>query len=619
MKRLLSTVYLTVFFGCFFGNAQSVLSINFTPVASIPTDPGNISQFEVRGKLITQNSTTAVPTSLTQTGSFDPTASWNSMGNINFNAVTPNLTQTINGFRSQTKGRGLAWGYSTPAPGQPNAGVLTNPFIEWIGNSGASVTPGNLEFKYALSPTGAAATRVPIFTMSPSPTPFAPAICYAENNTLLGQLRGGSFGSFTTNDSWSATGLVSTQNFLTYGARHQFEGVTLISGIIKDLFSQNINAVMDFGSNKPLGISLNSFKFRTFSNPNDRNTVKNVWQSDPTYGNVMMGRQEIGAGNSANFYLSVLDGAASVASATVLGFVSRSAIYATTDGNGIDGGSFPTPINNFAAITGDVSEANATTGVNYAILGIAAPLRRRDWAGYFIGNVGYTGSLVAVSDQKFKTKVNDEKNILTKLMELQPKNYFFDTEKNKNMGFNDKLQHGLISQEVEKIFPELVEEALGPNTSKDEKENGKPISFKGLNYIGFIPMLIKAVQELKVENDALKTKLETLESTATKNTFVINDKTNLPTEIENKAFTLSQNTPNPFSEKTTISYTIPSNVKKATLAVFDLTGKMLLQYNLLQGKNTLTISGNTLSAGMYLYSLIADGQEVVSKRMVLTK
>ena len=51
----------------------------------------------------------------------------------------------------------------------------------------------------------------------------------------------------------------------------------------------------------------------------------------------------------------------------------------------------------------------------------------------------------------------------------------------------------------------------------------------------------------------------------------------LPVEIQNKAFTISQNTLNPFSEKTTISYNIPINVTKAVLAEFDLKGRMLQQ------------------------------------------
>jgi hypothetical protein len=200
-------------------------------------------------------------------------------------------------------------------------------------------------------------------------------------------------------------------------------------------------------------------------------------------------------------------------------------------------------------------------------------------------------------------------------MQLQPKNYFFDVAKNKNMAFSDKLQHGLISQEVEKIFPELVEDSYAPGSSSNKKEDGKPIPYKGLNYIGFIPMLLKGLQEQQAQIEELKSQL----NNATTNTLVVNDKTNLPAEIHNKAFSLSQNSPNPFSENTSINYTIPANINKAILAVFDLNGKMLLQYNLQPGKNTIVVQGNTLNAGMYLYSLIADGQEVLSKRMVLTR
>jgi len=200
-------------------------------------------------------------------------------------------------------------------------------------------------------------------------------------------------------------------------------------------------------------------------------------------------------------------------------------------------------------------------------------------------------------------------------MQLQPKNYLFDVEKYKNMAFSNKLQHGLISQEVEKVFPELVVDACAPNTSKDKKEDGKPVAYKGLNYMGLISMLLKGIQEQQVQIDELKTEL----TAATTSTLVVTDKNSLPAEIQNKAYALSQNNPNPFSDNTTISYSIPATAGKAILAVFDLNGKMLLQYNLQQGKNTIVVQGNTLSAGMYLYSLIADGQEVLSKRMVLTK
>jgi Chaperone of endosialidase len=60
------------------------------------------------------------------------------------------------------------------------------------------------------------------------------------------------------------------------------------------------------------------------------------------------------------------------------------------------------------------------------------------------------------------------------------------------------LQTGLIAQEVQKIFPELVQ--------TDEK------GFLSVNYIGLIPHLIEAVKELKDENNQLKNKNQKLEN-----------------------------------------------------------------------------------------------------------
>ncbi len=180
-----------------------------------------------------------------------------------------------------------------------------------------------------------------------------------------------------------------------------------------------------------------------------------------------------------------------------------------------------------------------------------------------------------------------------------------------NLEYN-KTSHGFIADEVKEIFPEMVNEFDEPVMGNAKELQGAK-KFKAVNYIQLISVLTKGMQEQQAEITALKNEL------AASRTVVLSNKTALPAEVENKAFSLSQNVPNPFSERTTISYSIPTNVTKALLAIFDLNGRMLQQYTLLQGKNQLTISGNSFPAGMYIYSLIADGQEVVSKRMILTK
>jgi hypothetical protein len=66
-------------------------------------------------------------------------------------------------------------------------------------------------------------------------------------------------------------------------------------------------------------------------------------------------------------------------------------------------------------------------------------------------------------------------------------------------------QIGFIAQEFEEVFPKSITETemqLGDTKVED---------FKTVNYDHLIPVLTKAIQELKAENDALKARIEALE------------------------------------------------------------------------------------------------------------
>lgn len=82
---------------------------------------------------------------------------------------------------------------------------------------------------------------------------------------------------------------------------------------------------------------------------------------------------------------------------------------------------------------------------------------------------------------------------------------------------------------------------------------------------------------------------------------------------------LYQNKPNPFNENTVIEYTITGAGANSYLAIYDLTGKELLRFTTKAGKGNVIINAGRLSDGMYLYSLIVDGVEVDTKKMILSK
>lgn len=54
--------------------------------------------------------------------------------------------------------------------------------------------------------------------------------------------------------------------------------------------------------------------------------------------------------------------------------------------------------------------------------------------------------------------------------------------------------------------------------------------------------------------------------------------------------------------------------------IYDMQGTQIRRIEIVdRGKSCVTLQGSELSAGMYIYSLIADGKEIDSKRMILTK
>ena len=66
-------------------------------------------------------------------------------------------------------------------------------------------------------------------------------------------------------------------------------------------------------------------------------------------------------------------------------------------------------------------------------------------------------------------------------MALNGYHYFFKTKKFADRKFSDKKQIGLIAQEVELIYPELV--------ATDTK------GYKSVNYVKLVPVLIEAIKE----------------------------------------------------------------------------------------------------------------------------
>jgi hypothetical protein len=84
----------------------------------------------------------------------------------------------------------------------------------------------------------------------------------------------------------------------------------------------------------------------------------------------------------------------------------------------------------------------------------------------------------------------------------------------KQLVFPEGEQIGLIAQELEEIFPELVVDNVHAYDKNEGIEGAErdmeKIEYKGINYIGLIPVLIEAIKEQQQQIEELQQQLKEL-------------------------------------------------------------------------------------------------------------
>ena len=99
--------------------------------------------------------------------------------------------------------------------------------------------------------------------------------------------------------------------------------------------------------------------------------------------------------------------------------------------------------------------------------------------------------------------------------------------------------------------------------------------------------------------------------------IVINSTSSIETFHEND-FKLFQNSPNPFSDYTTIKFNIPKS-DNISFEVVDMFGRKVFTDNIIASKGVNSYQFNhDLSAGIYMYS-ITNGNLMIAKRMIVAE
>jgi hypothetical protein len=287
---------------------------------------------------------------------------------------------------------------------------------------------------------------------------------------------------------------------------------------------------------------------------------------------------------------------------------------------------------------GVLGYADGAQTSNYGVCGSTTGTAPINYAGYFNGDVHSTGTVTWVSDKKFKNNISDidGTTALSLIAQLSPKTYQYNNAAFPGMTFSSGNQIGLIAQEVEIIIPELVKEIVSPEITD---ASGKLIStsetYKSVNYVGLIPLLVGSVKQQQSIIDSLAqvidTRIAALEASllqccnaggasakVVEGTTEIN---RLSVELSAKnVVILEQNVPNPFAEQTTIDFYLPDNVGKAQMLFYNAQGMLIKAMDIAErGNSRLTVFASDLSSGVYTYTLVTDGNVAETKRMIKSK
>jgi len=275
------------------------------------------------------------------------------------------------------------------------------------------------------------------------------------------------------------------------------------------------------------------------------------------------------------------------------------------------------------------------TGYNFGI-GTPNPLCKLD-----VNGAVCSFGVDVQSDLAIKKNITTLTNSLEKIQQLRGVNFEWDMDSLPDSLFMEGTQIGFIAQEVDTVLPEVVHQS----------DSG----IYSLSYSRIVPVLVEAIKEQQQliddledpNNDSIVAELQTInnrldvieacinslpQGLCGGNTMNKNGGSQDPGDINNNERVLPkgdeldrlpelfQNTPNPFSKNTKIRYRIPETAGNGALYIYDLQGKQVRMFdNLDRGNGSVTVSGRELYAGMFIYTLIVDGKDVGTKRMILTE
>lgn len=230
-----------------------------------------------------------------------------------------------------------------------------------------------------------------------------------------------------------------------------------------------------------------------------------------------------------------------------------------------------------------------------------------------IVGTGLINAMAITSDSRYKKNIETVSSAMDKVRALRGASYEFNNKNDHRTNFPEGRTYGFVAQELQEVLPELV---------IADKEG-----YLAVNYDGVIPVLVEALKEMEsrlldqAELEERIKRLEELLSSNQQNQGATASTLSTDGKAGDKPVSLGQNSPNPFSGETTIEYYLPEDVRHASFAIYDQSGKVILTQELnKRGVQHLKVSeGHLKKGGQYHYSLLINGIPMVTKSMIMNR
>jgi hypothetical protein len=215
---------------------------------------------------------------------------------------------------------------------------------------------------------------------------------------------------------------------------------------------------------------------------------------------------------------------------------------------------------------------------------------------YVLGNgQAYSYGWNILSDSTLKENISNIQGALNKVLQLQGVTYNFKKRVYAlSDGSESPRQMGLLAQAVERVVPEVVS-----TTST---------GLKTIAYSNLVGLLIEAMKQEDKRVTILQHKLDSC--------FTVS-----AGEIENtnEQARLYQCNVGSVNQKNSIQCYVPAKSGSASLLLFDMNGALKKTISV-NGKEDqfVTLQQGELGAGMYYYTLVIDGKEIDTKKIIIS-